>query len=83
MRYALDVEIWSKRDCRPRDRKVILDKMRRSDAARAKIMSTVERWDTPEVWESEADWQRLRLIRQRLEGERGQRVWEGNPPWPQ
>jgi hypothetical protein len=80
-RYALDVEIWSKRDCQPRDRKVIEDKMRRSDAALAKIMGIVRLWDKREVWESEADWQRLRVIRQRLEGEDGKRVWKGNPPW--
>ncbi|PMD50732.1 uncharacterized protein K444DRAFT_670385 [Hyaloscypha bicolor E] len=80
-RYALDVEIWSKRDCRPRDRKVIEDKMRRSDATLTKIMSTVRSWDRLEVWESDADWQRMRAIRDRLEGEGGKRIWKGNPPW--
>ena len=80
-RYALDVEIWSKRYCMARDRKVIEDKMRRSDAALARIMSIVRSWDRPEVWESDADWQRLRTIRDRLEEEGGKRIWKNNPPW--
>jgi hypothetical protein len=80
-RYALDVEIWSERYCMARDCKVIEDKMRRSDAALARIMSIVRSWDRPEVWESDADWQRLRTIRDRLEEEGGKRIWKNNPPW--
>jgi hypothetical protein len=55
--------------------------MRRSDATLAKIMSTVRSWDRHQVWESDADWQRMRTIRDRLEGEGGKRIWKGNPPW--
>jgi hypothetical protein len=55
--------------------------MRRSDATLAKIMSTVRSWDRRDVWESKADWQRMRTIRDRLEGEGGKRIWKGNPPW--
>ena len=80
-RYALDIEIWSKRDCRPRDRKVVEDKMRRSDAALLKIMAIVEIWDKPDVWESQEDWRKMTNIRERLEMEAGKRVWTGNPPW--
>lgn len=80
-RYALDIEIWSRRDCKARDHKKVEDKMRRSDAALARIMSIVRSWDRPEVWESDADWQRLRTIRDRLEEEGGKRIWKNNPPW--
>ncbi len=80
-RYALDVEIWSKRSCRPRDRFLLVDKMRRSDAALIKIMATVRMWDTPEVWDSNADFLQLKTIRRRLETEGGKKLWEGNPPW--
>jgi hypothetical protein len=80
-RYALDVEIWSVRDARVRDRPLVEDKMRRSDLALLKIKATVRAWDTPEVWNSRADWDRLRMIRDRLEMNGGQRVWSDNPPW--
>ncbi|KAH7419503.1 hypothetical protein BKA64DRAFT_650980 [Cadophora sp. MPI-SDFR-AT-0126] len=82
-RYALDVEIWNKRHCAPRDRKILLEKMRQSDAALVKIMSTVRLWDTRDVWDSNADYHRLKNIRHRLEMEGGKRLWEGNPPWDQ
>jgi hypothetical protein len=55
--------------------------MRRSDAALAKVMYIMRSWDRPEVWESDADWQRMRTIRDRFEGEGGKRIWKGNPPW--
>lgn len=80
-RYALDIEIWSKRSCRPRDRHLVEEMMRRSDLALLKIKAIVHMWDTPEVWKSQADWNRLRDIRQRLEMENGQRLWSDNPPW--
>ncbi|PVH79234.1 hypothetical protein DL98DRAFT_632906 [Cadophora sp. DSE1049] len=76
-RYALDVEIWNKRHCASRDRKILLEKMRQSDATLVKIMSTVRMWDTRDVWESNADYHRLKAIRHRLEMEGGKRLWEG------
>jgi hypothetical protein len=81
-RYALDKEIWSFRACKPRDRHLLLDKMTEADAALMKILNIVHTWDNFEVWESSADWQRLRTIRQRLEMEEsGKRLWAVNPPW--
>jgi hypothetical protein len=79
-RYALDIEIWSKRDCKPRDRHLLEDKMRRSDAALLKILTIVSTWDTRDVWESDADWIRMRIIKERLESE-GKRDWANHPPW--
>ncbi|KAH9211393.1 hypothetical protein DL95DRAFT_412165 [Leptodontidium sp. 2 PMI_412] len=80
-RYALDVEIWGLKGCRPRDRYIVEDKMKRADVALFKILSIVRMWDSPEVWKSTADYYRLREIRHRLEMGGGKRVWEGNPPW--
>jgi len=80
-RYALDVEIWSKRHCRPRDRLFVEDKMQRADAVLEKIMLIVRMWDDSSAWESHADWNRLRRIKQSLEMEGGQRLWANNPPW--
>ena len=82
-RYTLDVEIWNKRHCASRDRKILLEKMTQSDATLVKIMSTVRMWDTREVWESNTDYHRLKEIRHRLEMEGGKRLWKGNPPWEQ
>lgn len=79
-RYALDVQIWSQKNCRPRYRHLVEDLMRRSDAALSKIISIVYAWDSPEKWESPADWQRLKAIRERLEMD-GKRLWANNPPW--
>jgi hypothetical protein len=79
-RYALDAEIWRLRDCKQCDRKVVEEKMGRADAALAKIRAIVKGWDTPEVWKETTDWERLKLIHQRLESS-GKKVWAGNPPW--
>jgi hypothetical protein len=79
-RYALDIDIWNKRRCRPRDRRHVQDKMLRADAVLDKISATVALWDNPAVWESTADWHRLKRIKQKLE-EGGQRIWMNNPPW--
>ncbi|KUJ18838.1 uncharacterized protein LY89DRAFT_506039 [Mollisia scopiformis] len=79
-RYALDIEIYSLRDCSSRDRKIVEDKMRRSDAALQKIMITVQSWDNRKKWKSPADYDKIRVIRDMLD-EGGKRVWAGNPPW--
>lgn len=82
-RYALDVEIWNKRHCASRDRKILLEKMTQSDATLVKIMNTIRKWDNRDVWESNEDYHRLKTIRKRLEMEGGKRLWKGNPPWEQ
>jgi hypothetical protein len=79
-RYALDVQIWGLKACQRRDRPRVVDMMRRSDAALLKIMAIVHAWGTAELWESSADWHRLRDIKERLETG-NQRVWAQNPPW--
>jgi hypothetical protein len=80
-RYTLDIEIWGKRHCMPRDRPLVVERMIRADAALSKILGIVRAWDTPDVWESEADYLLLKNIRYRLEMVPGKRMWADNPPW--
>jgi hypothetical protein len=79
-RYALDVSIWGKQNCVPRNRPKVEEDMRRADAVLLRIMSLVQAWDNPQAWKSEADWQRLRAIKQKLEMD-GKREWANHPPW--
>jgi hypothetical protein len=79
-RYALDVEIWDLRHVKPRDRHVVEDMMRRSDATLRKIYRTVCEWDSPNAFESQEDWAKLQDIKTRIE-EGGKRFWADNPPW--
>jgi hypothetical protein len=79
-RYALDVSIWGKQNCVPRNRPAVKEEMHRADAVLLRILSLVQAWDTPEAWESHADWQRLRAIKEKLEME-GKREWAKHPPW--
>lgn len=80
-RYALDVEIWGLRGCRPRDRYIVEEKMRKSDVILLRILSTIERWDRPEVWSSVGDYNRFKSIQKRLKMGGGKRKWMDNPPW--
>jgi len=80
-RYALDIAIWAKRDCRRRDWPFVLEDMARSTAALAKIMATLKAWDRPDMWEKEEDWEKLKKIKRRLDVEGKKRHWPGNPPW--
>jgi hypothetical protein len=80
-RYTLDIEIWARRHCMPRDRPLVVERMIRADAALSKILGIVRAWDTLDVWESEADYLLLKNIRYRLEMVPGKRVWADNPPW--
>ncbi|KAH0558445.1 hypothetical protein GP486_004891 [Trichoglossum hirsutum] len=79
-RYELDVEIWGLRHVRPRDRPIVEDKMRRSDAILEKIRRTVDTWDRADVFESSGDWNKLQDIKMRIK-EDGKRHWALNPPW--
>ncbi|KAH0538335.1 hypothetical protein FGG08_005070 [Glutinoglossum americanum] len=79
-RYELDVEIWGLRHVKPRDRRIVEDKMRRSDATLQKIYRTIYAWDSPDAFKSPKDWVKLQEIRMRIE-EDGKRDWANNPPW--
>ena len=79
-RYELDVEIWGLRHVKKRDRHIVEDKMRRSDATLQKIFRTVCAWDSPNAFESQKDWAKLQEIKKRIE-EGGKRFWAADPPW--
>jgi len=79
-RYALDVEIWDLRHVGRQDRKIVQDKMDRSDATLQKIYRMVCAWDNPNAFESQNDWATLQEIKTRIE-EGGKRFWATNPPW--
>ncbi|KAF2188026.1 hypothetical protein K469DRAFT_628283 [Zopfia rhizophila CBS 207.26] len=79
-RYALDVEIWNLRHVKAFNRQKVHDKMRRADAALAKIERTVLSMDHIEFFEDPADYRKLQDIKVRvLEG--GKRHWAVHPPW--
>jgi hypothetical protein len=80
LRYTLDMRIWSYRNVHLEDRPLVVNVMWRSDAALAGIMSTLEAWDNPDVWESAYEWQQLKEIRRRLEIA-NKRLWAQQPPW--
>jgi len=79
-RYELDIEIWGLRNVGPRDRPVVEDLMRRSDAILSKIRRTISAWDIPDAFETAEDWDKLKEIKRRIEAE-GKRNWADHPPW--
>jgi len=79
-RYELDNEIWCLRDVGLRDRSVVEDRMRRSDAILYKINKIISGWDKPGAFKSTEDWNKMREIKRRIEAE-GKRIWEKQPPW--
>jgi hypothetical protein len=79
-RYELDIEIWGLRGVGRRDRPIVEDKMRKSDAILSKIQRTIVAWDSPNVFESAADWDKMKEIKRRIEAD-GKRNWADQPPW--
>ena len=79
-RYALDVEIWTLRSVRARDRPLVMEKMRRADAALGKIRRIVVSFDNPKYFESPTDYKKLQEIKERIM-EEGKRNWTQHPPW--
>jgi hypothetical protein len=80
-RYALDNMIWGQRHCSPVSRPRVAEIGRRADATLREIISIVEAWDNPDVWDPQSgDWQRLREIKRKIEMG-GKRIWADHPPW--
>jgi hypothetical protein len=79
-RYALDVDIWSLKDARDRDRDEVWALIYKSDAALAKIKRTLDSWDRVDVFDSERDWHKMQDIKRRINLE-GKRNWVKHPPW--
>lgn len=79
-RYALDIEIWTLRNVRPRDRPVVEEKMRRADAALKKIRRIVLSLDSQEFFTSPKDYSKFQEIKSRIMAD-GKRNWTQHPPW--
>lgn len=79
-RYALDVDIWSLRDARNRDREEVQALMVKADAALARIRRTLDSWDRSDLFDSERDWLKMQDIKRRINVP-GKRDWLKNPPW--
>lgn len=79
-RYALDYEIWALRAVRPRDRPIVVEKMKEADRILQEIIDTVKSWeDTEDIW-TPTEWQKAMEIRKRVLAD-GKRWWTNNPPW--
>ncbi|QDS73017.1 hypothetical protein FKW77_009130 [Venturia effusa] len=79
-RYALDIEIWSLRDARNRDRGEVKALMVKVDAALARIRRTLDSWDRPDLFDSDSDWVKMQDIKKRIDVA-GKREWQKHPPW--
>ncbi|KIW07009.1 uncharacterized protein PV09_01904 [Verruconis gallopava] len=78
-RYELDLQIWSERFLRPRDRDITEEKIRKADALLNKIRRTVITWDSPEYFESQ-DYKVFQEVARRIHLS-GKRDWIKDPPW--
>jgi len=76
----LDVDIWSLKDARDRDRTEVRDLMTKADAALVKIRRILDSWDRPDVFDSEHDWHKMQEIKRRINAS-GTRDWLSKPPW--
>jgi hypothetical protein len=79
-RYSLDVEIWSLRKTRPRDRNIVLDKMHKAQATLKKINRILDSWDTAEAFTNEHDRAKFQEIRRRIKMD-GKRDWDKESPF--
>lgn len=79
-RYSLDVEIWSLRKTKPRDRKIVEEKMNRADAILRKINRILDSWDTEEAFPNVHDRAKLQEIRRRIKMD-GKRDWAKQSPF--
>jgi hypothetical protein len=79
-RYALDYEIWARRAVLPRNRPIVVEKMKEADRILQEIIDTVKSWeDTEDIW-TPTEWQKAMDIRKRVLAD-GKRWWTTNPPW--
>jgi len=79
-RYSLDVEIWSLRKTKARDRKIVEDKMHKADATLRKINRILDSWDTEEAFPNAHDRAKLQEIRRRIKMA-GKRDWAKQSPF--
>lgn len=80
-RYALDCKIWSLgRKVKWYQRDTIETDMRRSDAALATIIDTLDRWDRREYFATMDEYNKFKDIKNRIVDAQT-RKWSDNPPW--
>jgi hypothetical protein len=79
-RYSLDVEIWSLRKTKPRDRRFVKEKMNKADATLQKINRILDSWDTAEAFTSDSDRAKFQEIRRRIKMD-GKRDWAKDSPF--
>ncbi|KAF3050007.1 hypothetical protein E8E11_009842 [Didymella keratinophila] len=81
-RYALDIDIWSKRNLKRFQRDTVMADMVKSDAALVRIRRLLEDWDNSQYFERPEQHAKFREIKGRLmTGEK--RLWASQPPWMQ
>jgi hypothetical protein len=79
-RYALDVEIWEKKDIVYGSRSVVQELMDRSDATLREIEDIILDFDSRECFDSEMDHRKFQRIKD-LIFQSGKRDWNQDPPW--
>jgi len=79
-KYSLDFLIWRERDVPEWDRDLVEENMVKADAAMQKIRRTVEAWDDPDFFASAEDYNKMQVIKKRIE-ESSPRDWTECPPW--
>jgi hypothetical protein len=80
-RYQLDVQIWSERFLRERDRDITQAKIKQAEALMTKIRRTVITWNKPEYFEhGTGDYESFQEISRRIHSP-GKRDWVNEPPW--
>jgi hypothetical protein len=80
-KYALDGEIWLLKDVKPRDYPIVEVKMRMADATLQRIREIVDSFDSPEFFEWQADYWKLREIKSRMAEPGKKECWMNEPPW--
>jgi hypothetical protein len=78
-KYSLDLQVWNLRHSHARDKKFLDEKMQKADAALVKIRQTVLSWNSPDFFETKADYQRFISIRGTVMRSTI-RIWMKNPP---
>ena len=79
-RYALDIQIWEKRNNTVFQRRLLNEKMKKADAALIDINRCLVDWNYPERFESREQYEKFQEIKHRIETGY-KRKWQDEPPW--
>ncbi|PPJ50337.1 hypothetical protein CBER1_05919 [Cercospora berteroae] len=78
-KYALDVEVWDKRDVQQAVRPYLMEKARRSGEILREILNIVSAWDERDF--ESAEWMLALQIKSTLLPASKHQFWEKSPPW--